>query len=206
MQGQPVDPAERDGRTGRPGRHPVRLRGHPEPGGGRMRTAVGEFELREVELATDLPLLAEWMNDPAVAAYWDLAGPPETTERHIAPQLGPDSHSCPLLGLLDGTPMSYWELYRADVDRLAGYYPAGQGDLGLHLLLGPPGHRGRGIGALLLTALADRLLAEPGCDRLVAEPDLRNTPSLRAFRRAGFDPVAELELPEKRAALMLRQQ
>ncbi|BFV57000.1 hypothetical protein KCMC57_up21040 [Kitasatospora sp. CMC57] len=171
-----------------------------------MRTAAGEFELREVDLATDLPLLAGWMNDPAVAAYWDLAGPPETTERHVAAQLGPDSHSSPLLGLLDGTPMSYWELYRADADRLAGYYPAGQGDLGLHLLLGPPGHRGRGLGALLLTALADKLLAEPGCDRLVAEPDLRNTASLRAFRRAGFDPVAELDLPEKRAALMLRHQ
>ncbi|MER5866992.1 GNAT family N-acetyltransferase [Kitasatospora sp. NPDC002040] len=170
-----------------------------------MRTAVGEFELREVELATDLPLLAGWMNDPEVDAYWELAGPPETTARHVAPQLGPDSHSCPLIGLLDGTPMSYWELYRAEADRLAEYYPAGQGDLGLHLLLGPPGHRGRGIGALLLTALADRLLTEPGCERLVAEPDLRNTPSLRAFRRAGFETVAELDLPEKRAALMLRQ-
>lgn len=170
-----------------------------------MIAASEQFVLREVELPADLALLTGWMNDPAVAAYWELAGPPETTERHIAPQLEPGSHSCPLVGLLDGIPMSYWELYRAEEDRLAGYYPAGQGDFGLHLLLGPAEYRGRGLGTQLLTVLADRLLAEPGCERLVAEPDLRNTPSLRAFRRAGFDTVAELELPEKRAALMIRQ-
>lgn len=168
-------------------------------------TPAGEFELRPVALERDLALLAGWMNDPAVSRYWELAGPPETTAAHLAPQLAPGSHSTPYLGLLDGTPMSYWELYRAEADRLADHYPAEPGDTGLHLLIGPPEHRGRGLGAVLLAALAEELLAAPDHSRLVAEPDLTNTASLRAFERAGFTAVAELELPEKRAALMLRQ-
>ncbi|MFJ8045370.1 GNAT family N-acetyltransferase [Kitasatospora sp. NPDC096147] len=207
MQGQPAHPAARHGRAGRPGGHPVRLRGHRQPGGGPVRTATpaGEFELRPVRPDRDLALLTGWMNDPAVSRYWELAGPPETTAAHLAPQLAPGSHSTPYLGLLDGAPVSYWELYRAEADRLAGYYRAEPGDTGLHLLIGPPEHRGRGLGAVLLTAVADALLAAPGCERLVAEPDLGNAPSLRAFERAGFAAVAELDLPEKRAALMLRQ-
>lgn len=171
---------------------------------GAMPTAAGEFRLRPVRLPADLELLAGWMNDPEVAAFWDLAGPPATTERHVRAQ-GGGGHSEPCLGLLDGTPMSYWEIYRADLDPLAAHYPARPHDTGVHLLLGPADRRGRGLGATLLAALADRILRErPGCERVVAEPDVRNRRSVRAFERAGFRAAAELDLPDKRAALMIR--
>jgi hypothetical protein len=39
---------------------------------------------------------------------------------------------------------------------------------------------------------------------LMAEPDLRNTPSVAAFLGAGFRLSAEVDLPDKRAALMIR--
>ncbi|MFB6890914.1 GNAT family N-acetyltransferase [Kitasatospora sp. NPDC056327] len=219
MQGQPAHQDQRPGRTGRAGRHPVGVRRRPQPGGPRvtggardepagwdaMPTDAGEFRLRLVRLPADLGLLARWMNDPEVAAFWELAGPPAVTEHHLRGQLGGDGHSLPCLGLLDGAPMSYWEVYRADLDPLAAHYPARPHDTGLHLLLGPAGSRGRGLGATLLAALADRLLRErPRCARVVAEPDVRNRRSVRAFRRAGFRLAAELDLPGKRAALMVR--
>ncbi|WP_435833044.1 GNAT family N-acetyltransferase [Kitasatospora purpeofusca] len=172
---------------------------------GAMATAAGEFRLRPVRLPADLGLLTRWMNDPEVAAFWELAGPSAVTERHLRHQLDGDGRSRPCLGLLDDAPMSYWEVYRADLDPLAAHYPARPHDTGLHLLLGPAASRGRGLGTTLLTALTDRLLRElPHCERVVAEPDVRNRRSVRAFRRAGFRLAAELDLPDKRAALMLR--
>ncbi|MFF7994853.1 GNAT family N-acetyltransferase [Kitasatospora xanthocidica] len=216
MQGQPAHPDQRHGRAGRPGRQPVRLRGHPQPGGGWLMlddlpgwgaipTPAGEFRLSPVRLPTDLDLLAGWMNDPEVAAFWELAGPPEVTGRHVRAQLDGDGRSVPCLGLLDGEPMSYWEVYRADLDPLAAHYPARPHDTGVHLLLGPAASRGRGLGAVLLAALAERiLLRRPSCRRVVAEPDVRNRRSVRAFERAGFRAAAELDLPDKRAALMVR--
>ncbi len=171
---------------------------------GTMETTVGRFELRPVRLPEDLPLLAGWMNDPAVAAFWHLAGPPDTTEAHLCRVL--EHQAVPLLGLLDGAPMSYWEVYRADLDPLARHYAAEPQDTGIHLLLGPAEARGRGLGSVLLAALADRILqVRAECGRVVAEPDIRNTPSVRAFRRAGFELAAELDLPTKRAALMMRR-
>ncbi|MFJ4190753.1 GNAT family N-acetyltransferase [Kitasatospora sp. NPDC089509] len=216
MQGQPAHPDQRPGRAGRPGRHPVRVRGHRQPargglmlddlpGWGEVATPAGRFRLVPVRLPADLDLLAGWMNDPEVDEFWTLAGPPAVTERHVRAQLDGDGRSVPCLGLLDGAPMSYWEVYRADLDPLAGHYPASPHDTGVHLLLGPATSRGRGLGAPLLAAVAELILRRRAdCRRVVAEPDVRNRRSVRAFERAGFRAAAELDLPDKRAALMVR--
>ncbi|MGW6010873.1 GNAT family N-acetyltransferase [Streptomyces sp. NPDC055210] len=172
---------------------------------GRTATAVGAFHLVPVHLARDLPLISRWMNDPAVAAFWELAGPSTATEDHLRAQLDGDGRSVPCLGMLDGTPMSYWEIYRADLDPLARHYPARLHDTGIHLLIGGVAHRGRGLGTILLRAVSDLVLdRRPSCARVVAEPDLRNTPSVSAFLSAGFRFSAEVELPDKKAALMVR--
>ncbi|MFF9623151.1 GNAT family N-acetyltransferase [Streptomyces griseosporeus] len=168
-------------------------------------TPVGTFRLVPVRVERDLPLLVRWMNDPVVAAFWELAGPAAVTERHVRVQLDGGGHSVPCLGVLDGTPMSYWEIYRADLDPLARHYPARPDDTGVHLLIGGPADRGRGLGGTLIRAVADLVLDHrPACTRVVAEPDVRNTPSVAAFLTAGFRFGAEVDLPGKRAALMVR--
>jgi RimJ/RimL family protein N-acetyltransferase len=174
-------------------------------GWGPVGTGAGLFRLVPVLLERDLPLLAGWMNDPQVAEYWELAGPAERTAEHIRPQQAGDGRSVPCLGVLDGVPVSYWEIYRADLDPLARHYPARPHDTGLHLLLGRPADRGRGIGSALLDGVCRLVLANrPRCARVVAEPDVRNAPSVAAFRRAGFRITEETELPGKRAAIMIR--
>jgi RimJ/RimL family protein N-acetyltransferase len=172
---------------------------------GSMPTAAGGFRLRPVRLPVDLALVADWMNDPAVATFWNLDGPPEVTAQHIRGQLPGDGRSVPCLGLLDGQPMSYWEIYRADLDPLARHYPARPHDTGIHLLLGPRESRGRGLGSILLHAVTDRILqARPTCSRVVAEPDIHNASCVAAFSNAGFRKTVEIDLPDKRAALMIR--
>ena len=166
---------------------------------------MGDFRLAPVDLCRDLRLVARWMNDPAVAAFWDLAGQESVTERHLCTQLSGDGRSVPCLGVLNGTPMSYWEIYRADLDPLARHYPARPHDTGIHLVIGGVTDRGRGLGSALLRAVTDLVLdRRPSCARVVAEPDLRNTPSIAAFLSAGFRFSAEIDLPDKRAALMVR--
>jgi RimJ/RimL family protein N-acetyltransferase len=140
-----------------------------------------------------------------VAAFWHLAGPAEVTAAHLRAQVGGDGRSVPCLGVLSGVPMSYWEVYRADLDPLARHYPARPHDTGLHLLIGGVADRGRGIGTVLLRAVSDLVLdRRPMCNRVIAEPDLRNLPSVAAFLGAGFRLAAEAELPGKRAALLVR--
>ncbi|MEW2563572.1 GNAT family N-acetyltransferase [Streptomyces griseorubiginosus] len=173
---------------------------------GPVTTPAGVFRLVPVQVERDLPLVSRWMNDPAVTAFWELAGPQSVTEEHLRSQLTGDGRSVPCLGVLEGTPMSYWEIYRADLDPLARHYPARPHDTGIHLLIGEVPHRGRGLGSTLLRSLADLVLDKrPACARVIAEPDLRNIPSVTAFLSAGFRFSAEIELPAKRAALMVRE-
>ncbi|MFC9248828.1 GNAT family N-acetyltransferase [Streptomyces sp. NPDC057136] len=170
-----------------------------------VTTSAGVFQLVPVRLERDLALISRWMNDPAVAAFWELAGAETVTAEHLRPQLEGDGRSVPCLGALGGMPMSYWEIYRADLDPLARHYPARPHDTGIHLLIGGVTNRGRGVGTALLRAVSDLVLDNlPLCARVVAEPDMRNTPSVSAFLSAGFRFSAEVELPDKRAALMVR--
>ncbi|MGW3656035.1 GNAT family N-acetyltransferase [Streptomyces sp. NPDC005151] len=170
-----------------------------------VTTTAGVFQLVPVRLDRDLPVISRWMNDPAVATFWELAGDEAVTATHLRPQLDGDGRSVPCLGVLSGIPMSYWEIYRADLDPLARRYPARPHDTGIHLLIGGVNNRGRGVGTTLLRAVSDLVLDNrPLCARVVAEPDLRNTPSVSAFLSAGFRFSAEVELPDKRAALMVR--
>ncbi|MDX3312742.1 GNAT family N-acetyltransferase [Streptomyces sp. ME08-AFT2] len=172
---------------------------------GTARTHAGGFRLVPVRMERDLSLVGRWMNDPAVAAFWELAGPERVTARHLRDQLADGGRSIPCLGVLEGRPMSYWEIYRADLDPLAGHYPARPYDTGIHLLIGGAADRGRGLGSMLLRVVADLVLAgSPACARVVAEPDLRNVASVAAFLSAGFRLFTELDLPAKRAALMVR--
>ncbi len=166
-----------------------------------VRLAAGEFALHPLEPARDTALLHAWHNDPEVARFWEMAWSRDAIARYLRQQLD-STHSAPYVGFLDGVAMSYWELYRADLDPLAERYPARNGDAGVHLLLGPSGYRGVGIGVDLLRAVSGWQLET--ADRVVAEPDVRNVRSVRAFEHAGFRRTADIDLPDKRAALMIR--
>lgn len=165
----------------------------------------GVVRLRPVRPDDELDLVHDWMNRPHVAEYWHQAWPRDRLRRYLVDQLA-GTVSRPCLGLLAGAAVSYWEVYRPVADPLGDAYPARDTDLGVHLLIGERRATGRGLGTLLLAAVRDGLLAaDPACDRIVAEPDVGNVASVRAFQRAGFRRTRDVELIGKTAALMVAE-
>ena len=164
----------------------------------------GRFSLRRLNPDRDLDLVHSWMNDSEVARFWRMAWPRTGIASYLHRQ---DSslRSTSYLGLLEGVPMSYWELYRADLDPLARHYAAREHDIGMHLLLGPAEYRGKGLAAGLLRSVSTwQLNRDPRVTQVVAEPDVENTLSIWAFEHAGFRRAKDLDLPRKRAILMVR--
>ncbi|APU14089.1 MULTISPECIES: GNAT family N-acetyltransferase [Actinoalloteichus] len=151
----------------------------------------------------DLDLVHDWMNRDHVAAFWHQDWPRERWREELAAQSAGD-HSRPVFLLYEGSPLAYLEVYRASRDRLAACYPVQPHDLGVHVAIGDRLATGRGLGRALLGAVARGLLrADPACDRVVAEPDVANPASVRAFLAAGFVDHGEITLPDKTAALLI---
>jgi len=163
-----------------------------------------EFSLRRLDLDRDLDLVHSWMNDPEVARFWKMPWPRARIASYLRQQ-DRSAHSTPYLGELDGVPMSYWELYRADLDPLAQHYAARDHDAGVHLLLGPAECRGQKLAVGLLRAVSTwQLDADPCATRVIGEPDVDNVRTIRVAELAGFRRITDIDLPNKRAALMVR--
>ncbi|EQD86573.1 siderophore biosynthesis protein [Saccharopolyspora erythraea D] len=169
----------------------------------------GPWSLRPVEVAVhgdggpDVALVHRWMNTPHVAHHWNQAWPLERWREELAHQLGGE-HSLPCVVGHEGREVAYLELYRVTRDKLAGCYPYGPHDLGVHIAIGEREVLGRGFGSSLLRAVAGALLdADPRCARVVAEPNVHNEASVRAFAKAGFVREREIGLPAKNSALMV---
>lgn len=165
---------------------------------------AGGFDLRPA-VESDAGTIAGWMRLPHVARWWQQPWPAERWSEEVGRLAGGDC-SVPCMLSLDGTELGYVELYRVRRDPLGDYYDCDLYDWGVHVAIGEPDRIGGGIGRRLLAALAGALFAaDPRCRRVVAEPDVRNEPSIRAFAAAGFVRVADLRLPDKTAALMVYQ-
>lgn len=149
-----------------------------------------------VEPARDARLVHDWMNRPHVAPWWELDRPPEDVRAYLAGL----THLSPWLVSADGEPFGYVETYRVVDDRLADHYAAREGDLGWHVLVGPRELLGTGTSRLLGRAVLAYLLNR--AERVVCEPDARNQRMLAFCRRLGHEHLGEIDLPEKRAALM----
>lgn len=146
--------------------------------------------------ATDSALIHSWMNRPHVVPWWQLDRPlPE-----IRTYLESLTHLMPWIVAADGEPFGYVETYRVADDPLAAAYEAADDDVGWHVLVGPQRFIGTGIPRLLGRAVLAYLLQHG--NRAVCEPDVRNTRMLAFCRRIGCTPLGEVDLADKRAALM----
>lgn len=168
-------------------------------------TDRGVLTLRPADPDGDLDLVHGWMHRAHVVPFWRQDWSVDRIHAYLADQYAGDV-SRPYVGLLAGVPVSYWEIYRAAAEPVGATYPAESGDLGVHVLIADAATTGRGLGRLLLRAVRDALLDNgSGCDRVVAEPDVRNVASVRAFTAAGFRRHADITLPDKTAALMVAE-
>lgn len=156
---------------------------------------------RHVSLQEDFERLYSWMHEPHVIPFWKLNIEREAYKQHLQLFIN-DSHQQLLIGEINGVPMSYWESYTVEGDVISKYYDYDQGDQGIHLLIGETDYLGKGyIYPLLLTILKHKFEINE-TKRIVAEPDIRNEKMINVFMKCGFQPMKEVNLPDKTGLLL----
>lgn len=168
----------------------------------RYHPTIGKrISFHPVKLDRDLELLHHWMHQPHVIPFWNLNISLDRYRKHLQTFLA-DTHQSLYIGSLDGVPMSYWETYWAKDDILGKHYDVHPHDQGIHLLIGPPTYLGKGYALPLLQTMTAWLFEHTATQKVVAEPDIRNDKMIHIFTKCGFRLQKEIQLPDKRAALM----
>jgi RimJ/RimL family protein N-acetyltransferase len=146
----------------------------------------------------DLPLVHEWHQRPHVVRWWTAHKTLEETENHYLPTIEGADPTDHYLALLDGEPLGMVQTYLvSDYPDYAALIGEGEGTAGLDLFIGDETRTGRGLGTEMIRRFVDEIVfARPDTVACTADPDLRNTASLRAFEKAGFQIVREFVDPE----------
>ena len=135
----------------------------------------------------------EWLQREHVRRWWDKHESYEDVVRHYLPAIEGRRPVDLYLILLDGRPVGFIQAYLvADHPDFAALVGLGAGVAGVDLLIGEEELTGKGLGTDVLRAFVrDVVFAEPGTTACIADPDVRNTASIRAFEKAGFRRVGE---------------
>ncbi|KAI9648256.1 hypothetical protein NHQ30_002888 [Ciborinia camelliae] len=153
---------------------------------------------------TDLQLLNRWMNVPRVDKFWGCSGPIATQEKFLKDNLT-SNNSFPAIGLWDGKPFGYFELYWAKEDILGKHVGDSVGDFdrGVHVLVGEDEYRGKHRVQCWITALAHwALVQDYRTNSFVLEPRVDNERFISHLQEAGFVKEREITFPHKQSAFM----
>jgi acetyl CoA:N6-hydroxylysine acetyl transferase len=159
---------------------------------------------RPVEPGLDTGLVHHWMHQPHVEKWWEMAWPAERIRDYLQGQHDDPTRSA-YVGFVDDDAVGYLEVYDPAHDVLGEHYPVQPGDVGAHVLIGEERYLGR-YSVALGFAVNRFLFQLPGVHRVVGEPDARHHRFLSLLAFLGFRKDGEIDLPDKRAALMVCEQ
>jgi acetyl CoA:N6-hydroxylysine acetyl transferase len=185
--------------------HPLRP---PKPVGEvyrRFDARLGNWiSLRALDIDLDLARFHRWQNHPRVAQFWQESGSLQHHQAYLLKRAA-DPHTLTLIGCFDDQPFAYFEAYWAKEDRIAPFYPAGDYDRGIHMLVGEDNYRGPHRVRSWLNALVHYLLLDDArTQRVVAEPRADNARMIGYMQNQGFWNQKLFDFPHKRAALMVQ--
>lgn len=168
--------------------------------------AWGQLRLLPVEPASDAGVMHSWVTEER-ARFWGMTDYTHHQVQEVYEFLASlDTHHAYLIELA-GEPFGIFQTYQAIHDPVGEAYPALPGDTGTHLLLGPASRSIPHFTPVLAAALLRFMFADPGTDRIIAEPDARNGMAIRRLVASAFElgPIVQLADKEAQLAFLTRE-
>jgi len=157
---------------------------------------MASYQFRPMS-ADDLPLVRDWLRVPHVKEWWHDADDFE----FVSGDLG-HHDMAQFIVTMNERPFGYLQCYRIG-DWHAGFGPQPDGTRGIDQFIAEPGMVGRGHGSAFIRQFIEGLL-DSGTPRIVIDPSPTNPRAIRAYEKAGFRRVHEIDTPDGRALLMVR--
>jgi aminoglycoside 6'-N-acetyltransferase len=147
----------------------------------------------------DLPMVRAWLATAHVQEWW---GDAHKEFELVSGDLDEPSMD-QFIVVRHDRPFGYLQCYEQNAwpDNGLGTHPPGT--RGIDQFIGEADMVGRGHGSAFIRAFVDDLLAA-GTPRVLTDPDPANGRAIRAYEKAGFRRTLEVDTPDGRARLMIR--
>ena len=145
----------------------------------------------------DFPLVAHWLRQPHVAEWWWESPDLDVLEEKYGPAIDGGDPTRMFVISLDGRPIGLIQTYRI-ADHPEYQEAVGVDDAaGIDLMIGEARLVGQGLGPRVIREFVAGVVFPlyPDVRRSVASPSVRNLRSQRAFAKAGFRAVRDVEVP-----------
>ncbi|MBX0356898.1 acetyltransferase [Halobacillus sp. Nhm2S1] len=160
------------------------------------------FSFRPLDAERDVDLLYDWMHQKHIAPFWKLNLPKSELASWAKQSEEAEYKDC-YIGTYEGEPVCYLIAYSIKQDPIKGYYNYYEGDLGMHLLIGPRPLLNKEDGLSLIRAMIFFLLDRYDAERIIGEPDRRNRIVVPILKELGGEVVNRIQLPHKQAFLTI---
>ena len=143
--------------------------------------------------AEDLLPVYEWLRRPHVQRWWSDRETYEEVVEHYLPSIEGEEPTDHYVVLLEEQSIGFVQPYLvSDHPDSAALVGVGEGVAGVDLLIGEEALTGQGLGTEIIRSFVEEIVfAAPTTIGCIADPDVRNVASIRAFEKAGFRLVKE---------------
>ena len=154
-----------------------------------MRRSVQNVTLDPCDPQKDRELLSVWLHRKHVSRWW---GDPEKILSEGLVTLS--DGECAFIAA-DGEPVGYLQWGPVDRDELdeVGLTEIPDGSIDIDIMIGEPEYLGCNIGPRALKLLLTRLRQDPSIPMISLAVSLENPSAIRAYEKAGFEPLREFE-------------
>ena len=154
-----------------------------------------EIEFRPLA-RDDLEQLHAWLQREHAARWWNEEMTPARVEETYVPRIEGREPVRMFVIVLGRRDAGFVQTYKVADYPESWPFDVGAGAAGMDLAIGEPELIGRGLGPQVIRAFVDEIVfADPIVAACVADPDVRNRRSVRAFEKAGFAVIGTMNLP-----------
>ncbi|MBP2241062.1 aminoglycoside 6'-N-acetyltransferase [Cytobacillus eiseniae] len=148
----------------------------------------GKLNVRKLE-EKDKYLLAKWLSDPLVLEFYEGRDHPFDLDQVNKVFYAPEDDEVKCIVEYDGNEIGYIQFYLLNNEAKKEYGYLNEIIYGTDQFIGEVAYWNKGIGTLLVSTIVTFLIEQKKADRVVMDPQSRNTRAIKCYEKCGFKKV-----------------